>query len=1112
MSTRKIILNQFEPNFAIPLIEFGKSLSKIDADFLIFMARKALCLYDVLLYIGIPPIEKCVLSDRVLDMCLDPFKGKKIALIDDTLILGTTLYKTKKTLESIANEVSVHVFCTDNDWWSKDLIMPDSNVLELNDDRLLNFCTAEIRALSLLPRPYIVDFPLTSNFFIKESNFHLLLSCVEWVGQRISSQLQMKNGVEIYTFFPTEDILSELKVSFGEPIYSCFDITKIRLFARKSTDGYFIQLVPMITLKPLTYKHAEGLFFTFINKLNNISDISVDNIVHYFNSPVSCFRGIQYLLSSFLGTRFIDSLTSTMGQQIKIEYDGAEIDRHFGPWLHDEMIGACKNAYSAFSLSSSNGADFIEVNHAKLPYEIRKYTKEKFRTCRSVYGNIFKGRKKRQGKEVLFFPSITEVFLHLFDTEELPAREEVKRLGIRAVDGPPESAPHRNRLNIGIPWVSIIDYLGKLYDIVITKDIENLLSLTLDTCNDLGIAVPVTCCQKGIVYRGYRHGEDVHFTDDELGLAYEAIQGLLKSTNRNNVPKLVLEKLLVLLIKIGAAKDFLEPLYGTSGSDGTAKIGFYLMGAVPILYRGPTDFADREIWLTKYLLKRNVIKLDQSGMYVLGEKKKGNYKTPDAPSRSYELGRILGILLRSSKDSSRQNAPLSTEALTTLATCSRPIHAAAAIQIELDLFREWYEDNGRSILLSTDWSNPQMIWERRKYLIQSLGYTSINQANLKFVAYKNNHTKGIVEACERYLEDNPSTDILARTWSSYWIDIKSQKEVGEKKKFDPLIDKGGVLFWDIGLCLLLIDLSLSCRSYLLSKNKSYPQKIEYVFKKVNSFNKRMLSTQINQSSFSASLIRRFNEIEQSRNYNFDHQSAFNYAISYIDEKITDISNLVDSMDSVKEVYGRIYYRQDYKYILYYDIYDSTAEKANLKGKDLIIYRDKVRKFKKTLNMGFYRISKEARSKRSQIFCYNGNLTSSNDCKNVFFGGSYTKVYLEKTFKMLIEMSSSFHDIQLRIYILPCAFAGTKAYRYEGDTEVTGERFWEHFSRLLKASSKFEEEYIKESSFVLIATEDLFNSFKIPDEATWINLNRSTVISEIEGLGRKTDVFYGGIKI
>src|ERR1035438_6779970 len=136
------------------LIAFGQKLSKIDADIFVFLARKSLCLYDVLLKLGTPPIECYVVSDRVLDMRLDPFRGKRVALVDDTLILGTSLAKAKQSLEMAGARVSTHVFCLDQRWHCPSLIVPDSNAVETSDDRIMTFCTAEVRAMSILPRPY----------------------------------------------------------------------------------------------------------------------------------------------------------------------------------------------------------------------------------------------------------------------------------------------------------------------------------------------------------------------------------------------------------------------------------------------------------------------------------------------------------------------------------------------------------------------------------------------------------------------------------------------------------------------------------------------------------------------------------------------------------------------------------------------------------------------------------------------------------------------------------------------------------------------------------------------------------------------------------------------
>src|SRR5664279_2143546 len=108
---RDRILGKFTPDTAKLLIEFSKHIASLDADYVIFMARKALRLYDLLLLAGGPPCNRPVLSNHVLDENLQIFANKKIVLVDDTLILGTTLGKaTRKLIEAGAASVTQHVF------------------------------------------------------------------------------------------------------------------------------------------------------------------------------------------------------------------------------------------------------------------------------------------------------------------------------------------------------------------------------------------------------------------------------------------------------------------------------------------------------------------------------------------------------------------------------------------------------------------------------------------------------------------------------------------------------------------------------------------------------------------------------------------------------------------------------------------------------------------------------------------------------------------------------------------------------------------------------------------------------------------------------------------
>lgn len=1114
MKLKDVILNQFEPDIAVPLIEFGKSLSRINADVLVFMARKSLCLYDVLLCLGIPPAEQCVISDRALDMRLDPLVGKRVALIDDTLILGTTLAKTKRTLETEAKaSVTVHVFCVNKKWWCRDLLQPDSIILQLDDQRLMTFCRAEVRAMSLIPRPYQVDFPISRPIRVRVADSNCLLSSVEWVSYRISTELQDRNGVNVFTFFPTEDVFTELVTGLGEAVTSCLDIVKIRAFARKHEEVYWVQLVPIVTLRPLCESDLNSLFQILFDRISTKSSTNLSKILYFAHSLNAQQRLVQYFLSAALGERFMRTIASCISSSIETGYDEREADRHYGPWLHSEMAVISRNAFPA--LWSCNGvADkrlHVAIAPASLPDSVREWALHSFSDANPSSANTLKKRGNREEAGILnLITYFTEIFLCLYNTREIPARSEVLQLGLRVLDATPQEAPNRDRLDMGIPWSSFVEHFSQRYGIPASREIINLLSLVLDLCNDLGIAVPITCVRDGVVFRAYRHGEDVGFSDAELGLAYEAVNGLLKATQRDSIPHLVLEKLLVLLIKVGVAKRFLEPWYGPSGVEGTVRIGFNLKGAVPILTRGPKDRADRNIWLSKYLLERQVLCLGPNGQYLLGKSVEGNYRTYDAPNEAYELGNIVGMLLRSSKDPHHKNAPLEDKALTILATCCHPRHAAAAVQVELDIFRRWYDEVGKSALQAVNWDDPASIDGCLESLIQSKGHEAIQSTVLKFVGYRTEQNKRIVEACAKFLEENLQTDLIARKWRSYWDAMNTLETPGEKERFNPFIDKAASLCWEIAACLSAIELAFRARLAVLQGAKS-DAKLQKAFRKLWSYNKAMVSTHLLQPVFVKKLVERFQEVEISGASGFDHKKAFSYALERIESRMSVIAGLVETISPIIEEYGRLYGRHDYKYMLYYDIFDSTGTRAGPIGQDLEIYRSQIRAFKQLVNNGFNRLSITARKNVCEIYCWDGSKSSTNDRKHVFFGGKFARRYVEDVVRMLLEGTAALPSVQVRIYIIPCNFAGTGAYRRESDTEIVGERFWEHWSRLLEACSSFEK-CRQGYSFLLVATEKLITDFRIPSGAKWVEPKEDDIVSEIEMLARTTKVRYGGIQI
>jgi hypothetical protein len=1113
MKLREAILEQFEPDIAVSLIEFGKSLSRVNADFLIFMARKSLCLYDVLLRLGIPPVERCVVSDRVLDMRLDALEGKRLALIDDTLIVGTTLAKAKRRLETEAKAtVTVHVFCVDQKWWCKDLVRPDSIALQLDDTRVMTFCTAEVRALSLAPRPYLVDFPLSRPIRVRLGDTQCLLSSVDWTSCTISTKLQERHGVRVFSFFPTDDILSELAAGLGEHIASCLDIVKVRAFARKAKEVYWLQLVPIVTLKPLSKRDLEVLVRTMLERVSASSGKDLSRTLYFAHTPLAQQRLAQYLLSAAVGERFVRSLASSIAASIEGGYDEQETDRHYGPWLHDELAEATKCAFRALWPESGTSSKFIfpPVTPVKLPSSVRRLADESLRgvnlplrTSREEYPN-------RIDRDTLnLVTEFTEVFLRLYDTREIPARLEAQRLGPRVLDATPEEAPNRDRLEIGIPWGSILEHFSRRCRIQTSLEKVSLFSLVLDLCNDMGIAVPITCERAGVVFRAYRHGEDVKFSDGELSLAYETAKGLLESSGREGIPHLVLEKLLILLIRIGAATGFLEPLYGRSGVEGTVRVGFDLKGARPILIRGPKDRADRDIWLSRYLLKRGVLRLNANRQYVLGTPVDGNYLVNAAPERACEIGNMVGWLWKSSKDPTHASAPLDDKNLIILTTCWPPRDAAGALQVELDIFREWYDESGRSALSSVRWDNPKSIDECLKLLLRSNGYEAIQAAGMKYVGYRTAQYQEIIAAGAKFLAQNLPIELPSRTWRSYWKAVNATQYPAEKATFDPLIDRAASRCWEVAACLSTLELALCGRSLSLLTGTKSPA-FKHALEKLRSYDQSMTLTGLARPTLAASLLRRFQEMEKRGPLTFDHQIAFQYGLEHIEQRIPLIASLVEAMSPTLEEFGRLYARHDYRYMLYYDIIDSSGAKAGRTGKDLEAYRARVRSFKDFINGAFHRLSITARKKLCEIYCWNGNKSSTNDSKHVFLSGSYARGYVGEVVRTLLLGTRACADICLRIYVVPCNFAGTGAYRREANTEVEGERFWEHWSRFSEACSSFEQGCESGTSFLLVGTDELIGRFNPPEGTKWIDPKDGAVSSEIEGLTRSTKVRHGAI--
>ncbi|MCX6925093.1 MAG: phosphoribosyltransferase [Verrucomicrobia bacterium] len=1085
MKLADILLRQFEPDMAKQLIAFGQKLSKIDADIFVFLARKSLCLYDVLLKLGTPPIEGCVVSDRVLDMRLEPCRGKRVALVDDTLILGTSLAKAKHSLEKVGARVSTHVFCLDKRWHCPSLIVPDSTAVECSDDRIMTFCTAEVRALSIMPRPYLVDFPITRPFRLKTSELDGLLAQTGWTPMKLSTQLQERHGVAALTFFPSDEATDELQHALGATVFKCLDLVKVRLWARRGRDSWIVQMVPIVTLQPMTEKTLAAFNHYLLTTALGDGQIAAQ-LELAAESARARERLSQFILSAAIGHRFMAGIETRVGRELHLGFDHNETDRQFGPWLHDQMAALIQNAEAALP-AEKRVQPPPRFSPSAIPASVRDWTATSIGTNSE---RTHLRTRQRRDRSVSLLADFAEVFHHIYDNREIPAREEARReaplLGIRYLD-PNLPMPHRDRLQKGVPWQLLVEWLIGLCAVKKSAQVMQTFSLLLDLCNDVGIAVPVTCVEDGIVYRGYRHGEDVKFSDGELALAFDVADGFLETSGLSAIPRLT-----------------------------------------PLMSRGPTGRAERDLWLTDYLVQRRVVyaptKANQrKGEYQLGERPQGNYVVSHAPDQAKDLGNIMGLLLRNA----RGRPPVIDEkALVLLTTCSTPAHTTKALQVELAIFREWFDTVGNRALVEVRLDDSKSVVNTLDLVLRSRGHEALHSARDKFVGFKGNQCTLIIERAATSLADEPA--LFKRLWQSYWTPFQQAALTQELKTFGPLLDQAAALCWQLAACLSAVEIAL-CYHQFQRKSSRNDRQLAAAFSKLRKYRTEMRSTGLAEPLHAARIAERFEEIGvlNQTEFRFDSGelvcakagttasagSAFNpqAALDYARRKICvlgpEVDSLLDLIDPLFDAWGKKSDRVDYSHMLYYDIIDSTATVASRQGQDTEDHRERCHQLKEYINRWFDRSIGEARRNQDEIYPVNGNKTSTNDCKHAFLRGVNARIWAEKIIGMLVGAADSFRML-VRIYLVPCTFVGSIVYRQGLDPDIRGRRFWEHWSRVAKKCAAFEPKPAANSHFLLVATEDLIQRLQFPAPLQWNNTSDISVESEIEFLGRQTFVRYG----
>ena len=1017
------LLSPFPPGVVNGLIEFNRHISQLDSDYIVFMARKALRLHDLLILCGGREPDRPLYSHHIFDQPSDNFRGKHITLVDDTLILGSTLGAHERHLRSIGASVSSIVFAIDQDNHVPELVKPIRQFRKFDHHEMMTFCAAEVKALQRAGIPYLTDFPLTRRERISRDSFARMQCLMEWDMYCTSVDSTEGNQCHSYTFLPTSELVQQTNESITTSPSPITEIVKVRAFVAKSPNGLWIRFAPIVTFRALSQHDVSRLFAETM--ANVLESEELHEVVSAITSTKSKLRFLQYTYSSFVGQHFLAELKRITGpRSIEGVFDTDEAVRYFGDWLRTPIEVIHSEARDRLTLTRPSRVLAKEIS---LPREVITLASSDFDEMPIPHKNRSRN----------IFTNLVLLFVELYKRHEVPARVEARQLGAELF-ATPNAAPHRDRLGFGFSWELIS---GKL--LVDEKSPsarkKGTLSLLLDQLIDMGIAVPVLAEKEGVYFRGYRHGEDVLFAEQEIALVHDMLRGYCESADRMDFPdRIVLEKLIACLLRIGAAKGLLEVIHGRSGNEGIARVGFHIHGAIPFIPDSDSYIAENKAsWISVYLKDRGVLE-DDGTTVRLGVKPKSVQRIRDASREAELLGNLLGKVLSAKTTAGRV---MTVNEFMLAVTCPSAKDVVGALVAELRIAVRWsnriLSQMARSMARGGDIS-PESACKMHKRMTNGEGYTAIHSARVKYVGFMSGEVFDGVNRGYTYLKENDSTgiNIEAKTWSNFWAPIQSENTVDKMEDFSNDLNYLAREIKFMACAVFAIELAVAT---LMRDGTNYGN----VCAKIRGYLGAM-DEHCESSGRDKKFMQRIMSLTEEKSEMPNPGRTVEFASGQLEKRSPRLRDLVSGILCKLEGYGRIDKRRTFHYLLWYDIIDSTGEKTGYVDHELRQYRGKVRKFTNSINAAFSDLIITAKQSGTIVCPSNGPVHSDDDEKHLFFSGGSSREWLEEAIRILVRPRE---DIRCRIVAVRADFAGVRAHNYEQDPMIRSKPMWEHLSRL-----------------------------------------------------------------
>lgn len=770
MYLRKIdIIKFFDDVMKREVIKFCDRINESNADVFILMARKAACFFQVLVeggYINHSVIQKMIVTDRSTDFSNNYLKGKKILIIDDVIFSGSTIAKIVLLLRKIGVEIkdiSILILALNKDTFrmhftdmddQKDIFRIDDSA-KLNNADCTRLCVDISRLLSIIGKPYDVDFPAYYDIFLDNTDIMPWSVLPQyWTLFNVSNEYHNQVGIEAFTIIPSSKITNIIWQYLGVNLDEVAEY-KIRVYSYESEDKKRYKILPMVVFNEISFDTLEIIF----EKICDLLEFTNEKIIKSFNNQSAKMRMAQYYIANLL------YYTLAFTCEFKVP------------------------AMRKYSLPYLFGYDYLELIREKLTKSLSKYTTQFINA--SINNKTIKKISCSDKVNTLGYQTTKEETLNTFDInlkllspfiywykkQEIPAR---KRLANPNINLEHEKFFKKDfRLEVGFSFRSlknILQYAKEYYDI------DNLISLFIDRAVDLGLLVPIIYInnKNNTICRAFRHGEDLPFGDRDKEVLLYFLKTFYESIGDNKISHIQFQKVVVLFLQLGIRENLFNVFLGFDNSQ-LLTVKYCIHGAVPVVVDQKVDavnlhpYVKKDVysqWLSERLIKTNVIEKNEMGIILKNVNlTEGIELEGKAQISTKKIAKIIAKWYNISSAQSKKS--IFTEDIIVLTSCLNIEAFSSAILAELYICRADWEGNLRHLIkdLSKNTYN-----RCKNYFLNNMRssnvFTAMNSGRKKYLWFMkdqdgNNQVQKVVRNVSELFNNN-NEEMAALNWDELW--------------------------------------------------------------------------------------------------------------------------------------------------------------------------------------------------------------------------------------------------------------------------------------------------------------------------------------------------------